>query len=789
MRTSEPLHVAFVWHMHQPYYRSARSGVFEMPWARMHALKDYLDMVEILAGYPNIHQTFNLVPSLIEQLECYASGDFIDTYWEHTLKPAVDLTPRERVFIVERMCEHPDHPRAWSHPRYLELAHKREAHASQGWEACATAFTADELRDLQVWFNLAWFDPQNLATEPLASLVAQGQGFSEEDKRIIGHIQADILAQTLPAYRDAAARGQIEISTSPYFHPILPLLANSDSARISAPDTVVPPQRFAHPEDAFEQICSAMEKHEHAFGKRPQGMWCSEQAVGEDVIPLLTRAGLHWTISDEAVLARSLSGAAAPIDAFDRDGRGTGAPSGPLDPRTLYTSYRLERETGELAIIFRDHVLSDLIGFAYQSWDSRDAAADLLHRLHEIRSVLVSSPTSAKTGTTHTTAPSRPADRAPQLPLVTIALDGENAWEYYPGDGRDFLHYLYDGLNTDPLLRCVTVSEHLREAPPKRSLGWLHTGSWIGGNLRTWSGDRAHNVAWDFLHRARDVAAARRRTATAPSSSVLPDLCSEPSKRTITSRADDAWRHILIAEGSDWFWWFGDHHHTELDHVWDLAFRERLQEVYRLLDEPVPTILLFPIVDYELSVRGFPPRGEISPSIDGLLADASEWQDAGLLAPDFLSTMQRAAETKIREVRFGWHKDRLCLLVVPDSPKRLKGLEIELRLTRQGHKNDPIVRMILEEEGKVRVSCIQWTQSVEVSGAGFGEARTLEAKTAGTGSIEATWQNVLEVSLPLSVRQTGEGGHIGLVVRIGRDGMTEHVFHSAGLTSTEQQGQ
>ena len=339
MPTSEPLHVAFVWHMHQPYYRSARTGAFEMPWARMHALKDYLDMVETVSAYPRLHQTFNLVPSLVEQLEDYASGVFTDVYWDLTMKPAAELDPAERAFVVERMCEHSGHLRSRLHPRYLELAHKREATAPD-WVTCAGTFTVDELRDLQVWFNLAWFDPQTLATDPLRQLVERDRDFREEDKQVLAAVQASILARVLPAYRDAARRGQIELSTSPYFHPILPLLCNSDSARIASPDVPLPPRRFAHPEDAAEQIRTALDKHVRVFGEPPRGMWCSEQAVGEDVLPLLIDAGLSWTISDETVLARSLSGVAS-----------TGATVPPVTPSAFgpaspYAPYRLERETG-----------------------------------------------------------------------------------------------------------------------------------------------------------------------------------------------------------------------------------------------------------------------------------------------------------------------------------------------------------------------------------------------------------------------------------------------------------
>ncbi len=774
---TEPLHVAFVWHMHQPYYRSAASGAFELPWVRMHALKDYLDMVETLSRYPEIHQTFNLVPSLVEQLEYYAAGDFVDVYWEHTLKPAAELDPAERTFVVERMCEHPDHPRARLHPRYLELARKREAQASHAWEACAQAFTIDELRDLQVWFNLAWFDPEVMEKAPLSGLVERGRNFGEEDKQLLAQVQADILAHTLPAYRAAAARGQIEISASPYFHPILPLLANSDSARIAAADQLLPPRRFAHPEDAAEQIRTAVAKHAQVFGEPPRGMWCSEQAVGEDVIPLLIASGLTWTVSDETVLARSLSGAAGPEVAVLAGprlaGPGSGlltdvrdesdprcSPGAPLDPasaalplhlppQALYSTYRLEREKGEIAIVFRDHTLSDLIGFAYQSWAARDAAADLLRRLREIQ----------------TTLPSTPRDPA-DVPLVTIALDGENAWEYYPRDGRGFLQHLYEGLSTDSAFRCLTIGEHLDEAPPRRSLGWLHTGSWIGGDLRTWSGDGAHNRAWEALHRARDLAASKR--GVAPRASAPSSGASFPhGRQMVEDLAESAWRHIMIAEGSDWFWWFGDHHHSDLDDVWDRDFRRHLQEVYRILGESVPEQLFLPILEQAPSTPPSHPQAELNPAIDGCIGDGpadegSEWDAAGFLAPDLPSTMQRSEGTQIRAVRFGWNRGRLCLLIVPGSSTLLPGLEIEIRVTRLDRGDDPILSLTLEEEGRAAVSCTQ------CSG--------LPVRT------EVAWRDVVEIALALDTAEGPASDLSGLVVRVGRSGLTEHVFHTAGLT-------
>ena len=484
--------------MHQPYYRSARTGAFQMPWARLHALKDYLDMVEILAGYPTIHQTFNLVPSLVEQLEDYARRAAVaaDVYWEHTIKPAADLSPSERAFIVERMCERPDHPRAKSHPRYLELARKREAEACRGWDACGAVVHAST--------NSATF--RSGSTSPGSTRLCSKHRASAQPGRSAAETTGRRTSWSWPRlqkrYPGAGSSprtgrprlaGQIELSTSPYFHPILPLLANTDSARVGAGDTILPHRRFAHPEDAWEQV-------DRGRGQARAGL---RSAAARDVV---LRAGGRRRRAAAADEGRH------PVDHQRPDGpvplRRPGATGGAAerpgragrDPASPYPPYLLRREEGEMAIVFRDHTLSDLIGFGYQSWDSRDAANDLLGR---IRAIGASQPRRAGER-----ASRHPVAAARRPPLVTIALDGENAWEYYPHDGRDFLHYLYEGLAADPGIRCVTVSEYLREYPATAPLDWLHTGSWIGGDLRTWSGDPGHNAAWDLLHDARDLAAA-----------------------------------------------------------------------------------------------------------------------------------------------------------------------------------------------------------------------------------------------------------------------------------------
>ncbi len=717
---SKPLDVAFVWHMHQPDYRSARTGSFEMPWVRMHALKDYLDMVKTLEDYPRLHQTFNLVPSLVEQLQDYDSGDFSDVYWQHTLKPAEELDETERAFLLARMCDHSDHPRARAHPRYLQLAHKRDSLLRQSTQAAAQGFTTQELVDLQVWLNLAWFGARALREPGLDELIGRGCDYHEEDKRTIADAQKAIIGQVLPAYRQAAQRGQVELTTSPYFHPILPLLCDTDSARIATAELRLPPRRFAHPQDATEQLRAAALKHEQVFGSRPRGVWCSEMAVGEAVIPLLSETGFEWTISDEAVLERSLSGVTPrPAASHAKSAEGP------------YWAYRLGRDSGDISIVFRDHTLSDLIGFSYKSWDSRNAADDLVSRLRDLRRRLPMA----------------------SAPLVVVALDGENAWEYYPNEGREFLAYLYEALADDGSLRCVTVSEHLRESPPRRRLDWLHTGSWISADLSTWCGTVAHGSAWDQLHSARDAVERARR----PGTGAPPDQSSDGALET-------AWRHVQVAEGSDWFWWFGDHHHTELDSVWDHEFRLRLQEVYRLLDQPVPPELLAPLAETLLLSAQTMPLGPVSAQIDGIITQPDEWGWAGFLAPDTNAAMHPSTAVRVHGARFGWLHQRICLLVEVDPSSLHEGLWIEVVTHQDGEADEIMMRVTLQDGGTAQVSSLR---------PGLSPDR-----------VQVAWKEVVEMSVQWDEFDPAAGRPAGLAVRVGLGQLTAQEFHSSGALAT-----
>ena len=558
-----PLNLAIYWHMHQPYYKDDLSGTYLLPWVRLRATKDYYKMAALLDGYPRVHQTFNLVPSLLTQIRDYAEGEPDDLFLNLAKKPAAELTGEERYFILHWMRESPRFLRVQASPRYFELASRNEDET----------FTEQEIRDLQVWSNLAWIDPGIIEGDPrLAELKAKDRDFTEVDKAALFEVQREIVSRIIPKYAELARRGQAELTFSPYYHPILPLLNDSESARVAIPQIHLPHRRFAHPEDALSQIELGIKDFERMTGVRPRGMWPSEMAVDGSVPALAARAGVDWFVSDDEVLARSLEIGLA------RDGEGR-----LYQPEMLYTPYSMETEHGPTAIVFRDALLSNLIGFDYHRRPVLDAVGDFMHRLRQIRE--------------------QQGDRDF---LVAVALDGENPWDFYSREGNDFLEALYSELDAAGDINCTTIADYLREHPDRRPLARLHAGSWIGASFDTWIGDPEHNKAWDLLSETRDWLAGH--------------LEQTPIE---TSVAEQARREIRITEGSDWFWWYSRKHDSGMDEIWDNQFRLHLRNVYKVLGARQPPNLFKPILERvrpeerRLPVREISPRKIDDPAWEG----------------------------------------------------------------------------------------------------------------------------------------------------------------------------
>lgn len=586
--------LALLWHMHQPYYEDLATGEHILPWVRLHAIKDYWGMVALLREFPGVRVTFNLVPSLVAQVQAFAEGRARDRHLAIGLKPAAELSSDEARWMVANGFHAPYDQMIRPYPRYAQLhAYRMERRG----------FAEGDLRDLQVWHKLAWMDPDLLATEPrLLALVAKDRNYAEADKAVLRAIELEVLARVVPEYRDAAQRGQAELATSPFYHPILPLLCDSDAHLRANPNAARPRARFSRPADARLQIDRAMAFHEAAFGHRPRGMWPSEGAVSDQAVQLIADAGLTWIATDEDILSRSLGQ--------------------PMRAELLYRPYRVGG-AGPV-VLFRDHALSDRIGFEYQSWDAQSAAEDFVARVRD--------------------AGRRYADATGgEAATVSVILDGENAWEYYPGGGRPFLRALYGALDRATDIQTVTMTE-AAGGGRVQLLESIFPGSWINGDFYIWIGHRDDHRAWDQLSSARTV-------------------FDERAAAIDTASRDRALEELLIAEGSDWFWWYGDDHSSDHDADFDDLFRRHLRNAYVALGATVPEELFATNISTGSGPFFLQPSGPLSVILDGRDTSYLEW--VGAVSPSLAkpggAMHEVTAAALVAEVRVGVSHDALCV--------------------------------------------------------------------------------------------------------------------------------
>jgi alpha-amylase/alpha-mannosidase (GH57 family) len=614
--------------MHQPYYKDVNNQQYLMPWVRLHATKDYLDMPLIAAEHPGLKVTFNMVPSLLEQVLEYAAGTARDPYLNLALKRAEDLDETERIHVLRMFfCAHYDHM-IRPYPRYQQL------HDRRGWSdevddlrRRVQLFTAADLRDIVTWFYIAWIDPYLRQQDPrLVALERKGKMFTEEDKLQVLEIGREIIARLVPTLKELWDKGQIEISTTPYFHPILPLLVDTEIARRPRPKVNLPLQRFRHPEDAQLQIEQGLEYCKELFGRRPSGMWPSEGSVCPEIVPMFQKSGVRWIASDEDGLALSLG-----IDHFSRDRSGT-----PDNADALYRPYIATHEGAETAIFFRDHFLSDQIGFKYAHWNPGDAAGDMIHRLEEIHHKL----------------------RGSNEPhVVSVILDGENCWEHYDTDGLPFLRALYGGLADHRNLKTITPSEYLAQFPQQRRLERLHSGSWINHDFGIWIGHPEDNASWDLLAQARQ------------------EIGNKLSGDGLTSEdKEKALKSLMIAEGSDWNWWYGDENSSDFDDEFDILYRQHLVNAYTAVGLEPPARLFIPINVPQALGTQINPTAFIEPTIDGRVTNYFEWYSAGHYDPRRGGdSMHQTDELMLEGLYFGFGREKFYLRVDLNKDFRTQG--------------------------------------------------------------------------------------------------------------------
>jgi len=735
---SHPLYVAFVWHMHQPYYKDFASGEYILPWARLHGCKEYIHMAEVLAQYPEVKATFNFVPCLVEQILEYASGEAVDRAL--ALSRQETWSDEDKAYLLSFFFSVNWERVVRRYPRYSQLLELR--HQARGDHRL---LGQDFYRDLVAWFNLVWLDHVALENDPeLLALVDKGSKFTHQDVSLILSKQSDYVANVVPLYSHLRDRGQIELTTSPYYHPILPLLIDTDTAQRASPGLPSPASAFRHPEDAVEQIRRAVEAHQAHFGQAPRGLWPSEGAVCPELPPILARHGIGWFATDEAILARSLG------VGIERDPYGH-----VVNPHVLYQPYgtasSVERQASSVerpatsdqrpatspqppVAIFRDHMLSDRIGFVYQSMPGRDAAEDLMHRLDVIRERL-NDPDNAY--------------------LVSIILDGENCWESYPDYGDPFLHHLYQRLSEAEDIQTVTVAEYLEQFPPRETVEHLATGSWIGGNLETWIGEAEQNRAWEVLGRVRDELVAWQNATPGAGFDVL----------------EKAWRQIYIAEGSDWFWWYYSRNVSGQDHVFDQAFRDHLAGVYFAIGRPAPRWLSEPIQGLAARQDYRAPSSYISPHLSGGDEASLEWAVAGFLEPAASTgAMQRAEAGELRRLFFGYNPTSLYFRVETWAALGLYDVSLFLRFDQDGPEQ--LVFPTLEGELPPTPFHANWRVDLNP---GFGADLKLISERGSWLEVEsalesAAGERAWEVRLPLSALGLRLGAQVRVAAALSREG-------------------
>ena len=577
------LRVVLLWHQHQPFYKDLVTGEYRLPWVRLHALKDYYGMVKVLEEFPQVHQTFNLVPSLITQIQEYAQGSARDPFLQVAACAASDLTADQRHFALQYLFQaNPEHL-IGRYPRYAELYDRFKGSGSP--ERAEPFFSAQDYTDLQVLSQIAWFDEFFLTEPDIAGLIKKARGFSRDDQQFVIKRQRELISKVLPAHAEAAKQGRIEISTSPFYHPILPLVCDTNMGAVSTPGLPLPQNRFRQPDDAREQLQRGLELHEKVLGMRPKGVWPSEGSVSEEVFAIASSLGVRWMATDEGVLARTLG------MSFMRDGHGR-LPD--ASAAKLYNIHRYENGETRMHLIFRDHAISDLIGFVYSGMPAADAAAHLIHNIKES---------------------AQPVLNMGSDTVVPIILDGENAWEYYPESGREFLRRFYDALQKDSSIEALTVSEAIERHRNFNPLHSLVPGSWIHANFNVWIGAPEDNRSWDYLYHARNFYAQAAPNAT------------EVQRKL-------ALEELFIGEGSDWNWWYGPEHHSANDREFDELYRKHLSNVYQALGATPPDYLAQPIMGGAARPSLIPQSSYIHPRITGDMIRYFEWMGAAHYTAD-----------------------------------------------------------------------------------------------------------------------------------------------------------
>jgi len=719
MSKTKKLSIAFYWHMHQPVYQLSANGDYLMPWVRLHAVKDYLDMASWVQKFDKLKLNFNYVPVLLDAIIDYGENNASDIHSRLTVTPEDELTDEDKLFILTNFFDSNYQTMILPNDEYHRLYKIVQADETNN----INLLTNQEYADLMALFNLAWIDPSYKTTNSkLKKLVKKGKNYTLQDRVEIIEIQREIIREIIPTIKKLVEQNKIEVTTSPYYHPILPILLDYKNIKknASADDDIM---NLRTELDAKIQTQMALDRVEEIFGKRPKGIWPSEQCVNGKTLEMLSSLGVEWSISDEGILANSIN------FEFEHDFKAY-----IQDPYHLLKTYQYKTKNSDLKMIFRESTIPNLISFEYQNHNPIATANDLYDRIKIMQSKILSSPDNEH--------------------LLTIALDGENCWENYLEDGASFLKTLYTLITEDDSLETVLISDYLENAKEHKLLNKISAGSWINRNFKFWIDEPVKDLAWSYLKRVRQ------------------DFSEFVKREPFNSGIELARKELFVCEGSDWFWWYGEPNDSGRDNIFDFLFRTHLKNIYRYLGLDIPSYLDAPISNISTSKPSKYPRSLITPNIDGknVTEEDDIWNNAGYIEiPDGPVLRESKLFDKIR---FGNDDENFYLKFHlnkyikenPDLTKRAYQMYIYTRHANNKQDLAP-VRLINKTQNIPPISMEKFHNEIQIA-IRNDKLQLLRLVKAIPGdmwvlehskSIETAYDEVLDLKIPFDILGIGHG--------------------------------
>ena len=721
------LRVCFLWHMHQPYYKDPETGSYILPWVRLHAIKDYAALPVIFRGHPGVRHTVNLVPSLLVQVRDYVENGAEDVFLSVSRKNALDLTKEENEFLLRNFFSAYAPTMILPQPRYADLFRRHEGalRSLAKKNGGPGGYGASEYTDLATLFNLTWFHPLFREEDPeLSRLWRKGSGYTEREKKYVLDHQIEVMGRVFDEYRRLSREDGGELSSSPMYHPILPLLIDNQSALDALPGASLPGIPFSWPVDARTQLERGRGVFHDLFGSNPAGLWPSEGSISPATLEMAAEAGFRWAATDEILLGRAFG---KPVR---RDTEGT-----PIEADWFYRPYAAVTKSGPIPVFFRDHHLSDLIGFEYSRWDANDAANNFMHNIKRIHDRL-SSDTSGTSENEY---------------VIPVILDGENAWEYFHDSGVAFLNILLNKLESlRPNIEFITLSDALEEMRDLRELPSIPTGSWIDGTFHIWIGHPEDHAAWEMLSRARTLLETKSRPYSREGMEEPPDL----------QRARE---YLMVAEGSDWCWWYGDDHYTPHAPEFDRLFRHNIKASYQAMGIIPPDYIDIPIIKSNRIVQEkneIPaPSSYIQPRVDGVVTSYFEWNSARKVVPaPAFGTMHRAGHIILSCFYYGFSVDEIFFRFDLDKIAVENVAEVELEILFPGKS-------------------LKFSSTLDPINAGFTHSFTNIADSGpetppatetsrDPGAVRAAFVKVLELAIPFDALDCRQDERLDFFVTI-----------------------